>query len=112
MREAWCEKLRTEPSEELVRHIIGRSKLVIPPRAYPTKLEQARSLALALWAWARSGFQISQRIEYRRRRLICAACPQFVKAESRCSVCGCSTKIMPWLKAKKCPEGRWEKRHD
>ena len=80
---------------------------ILPARVYPPKWTQLGSLLAAIWQFVRSGFEVSQNIERRRRRLICAACPKFVAAESRCSVCGCSLKIKPWIRAAKCPENRW-----
>ncbi len=109
-RESHC-RIAAKPDRTLFdeRVICERARLVHRAPVYPTKWNQAKSLAVALWRFARSGFEVSKQWEFRRRHRICAACPRFVAAEDRCTVCGCGLKIKPWIKAAKCPEGRWEK---
>ena len=42
-----------------------------------------------------------------RRREICAACEFFAPKQQRCAKCGCFTHYKTWLRAERCPIGRW-----
>lgn len=45
--------------------------------------------------------------EKTRRLNICKECPYFLKEQERCSKCGCYMAVKTYLKAEKCPEGKW-----
>lgn len=45
--------------------------------------------------------------EAAKRLEICKGCQFFNTAQSRCNKCGCFMAIKTYLKAEKCPIGRW-----
>lgn len=45
--------------------------------------------------------------EKEKRLNICRSCEFFELSDERCSKCGCYLKIKTYLKAEKCPVGRW-----
>jgi len=42
-----------------------------------------------------------------KRLSICNQCPFFEKNSQRCSKCGCYLKVKTYLKAERCPIGKW-----
>jgi hypothetical protein len=84
-------------------------------QSYPSLWEQAIGLTATLWRFVRSGFSIADKIERRRRRLICEGgstgsperCEKFDPAAIRCRACGCRVDMKPWLAAATCPLGKW-----
>ncbi len=74
----------------------------------PSFARKAVTLFDTLKTWIKSGAPIADRTERARRRSICEHCPRFDAEMKRCTVCGCSTSIKPWLRTATCPEGRWE----
>lgn len=75
--------------------------------AYPSLATQAANLAGAAVRFVSSGLALVSQAEYDRRRAICEACPLFDAAQTRCTRCGCSIAVKPWVKAEHCPESKW-----
>lgn len=42
-----------------------------------------------------------------RRLSICRGCPFFRRTDERCSKCGCYMAVKTYLRAEKCPVGKW-----
>jgi len=53
-----------------------------------------------------NSLNISQE-EANRRLSICNGCEFFIKESQRCSKCGCNMAIKTYLKAERCPVGKW-----
>jgi hypothetical protein len=45
--------------------------------------------------------------EKQKRLNICNSCEFFIKESQRCSKCGCYMAVKTYLKAEKCPVGKW-----
>jgi hypothetical protein len=60
-----------------------------------------------MWAWARSGFKLSSEQVYTQRLEICKACPQLVKPQFQCKMCGCMMKAKTKVEAASCPLKKW-----
>jgi hypothetical protein len=75
--------------------------------SYPPARVQAVGLVHSLVAWARDGFALAGSSLARKRRAICAACQFFDRPRDRCTKCGCSMAVKPYLRAMKCPIGKW-----
>jgi len=45
--------------------------------------------------------------EKSRRLSICNSCEFYIKDQERCSKCGCYMAVKTYLKAEKCPVGKW-----
>jgi len=60
-----------------------------------------------MWAWARSGFKLSSEQVSTQRLEICKACPQLVKPQFQCKMCGCMMKAKTKVEAASCPLKKW-----
>lgn len=60
-----------------------------------------------MWAWARSGFKLSSEQVYTQRLEICKACPQLIKPDMQCKMCGCMMKAKTRVEAASCPLKKW-----
>lgn len=79
--------------------------------AYPSLAAQARNAASAagqVVAAALTGQAvIVDRAERERRLAICAACPEFDPARSRCRRCGCFAQLKARVATGGCPLAKW-----
>ncbi len=90
------------------------SKIILTgQRALPSvkalAVNAARSMVRNVAAMA-SGNRLNALSEVAKERLnICAGCEFFRASDERCShpKCGCFLKLKTWLRAEKCPEGKW-----
>jgi hypothetical protein len=79
--------------------------------ALPSAAEQALNAGGAAYRAAQAlfggtDFKVSP-AERADRQEICLSCPFFIRKSERCSKCGCFTTYKTYLKAEKCPIGRW-----
>ena len=59
--------------------------------------------------WRAAGFPVVTDAEFRARKAACDACPKLTPTAlgPTCGVCGCSTRLKPWLRTEKCKLRRW-----
>ena len=81
-------------------------KLEVQKPIEPTIKEMSKTFGRAMAGWAKSGFKLVSKVEYFKRRLICAKCEERVKG--RCSKCGCNLKMKLALATEKCPMNYWK----
>ena len=78
----------------------------LPPKA--EMLGNAMSSVVKMVYEGASGNQVKLSKEEAATRLeICNGCEFFRKSDQRCSKCGCFMAIKTYLKAEKCPTGKW-----
>lgn len=67
-------------------------------------------LTVALAAWAKGGFPVTDKETLRKRATICHGCPEWdanaFAGLGRCNKCGCSA-IKLGMDTSKCPLGKW-----
>lgn len=79
--------------------------------AYPSQLQMAKNLGTSIVrnmqsVVAGNGLRISDE-EANRRLNICSNCEYFDQIQKRCKKCGCFMAVKTYLKAEKCPLGKW-----
>lgn len=79
--------------------------------AYPSQLQMAKNLGTSIVRNMQSvvsgnGLRISDE-EANRRLSICNGCEYFDQIQKRCKKCGCFMAVKTYLKAEKCPLGKW-----
>jgi hypothetical protein len=87
--------------------VVAHSRREAGLESYPPITTQAGNLAGSLWRFVRSGLKLTPRAEVKRRQAICRTCEKFDPAQRRCTVCGCSTSVKPWLRVAECPLKKW-----
>ena len=70
-------------------------------------LDKLWLFAKTMWAWARSGFKMSDEQTQQARLEICHACPHLIKDKVQCSMCGCMMKKKVTLDGASCPLKKW-----
>ena len=77
----------------------------------PSMAQMARNVLGSLGKTAKaaiSGQGVKVTAETAEARLaICRTCPFFRHTDERCSKCGCYMAVKTYLKAEKCPVGKW-----
>lgn len=108
-----------EELKQLVAQTTSQVKaepLPVPPPAQedlslPSLTQMAKNVLGSLGRTAKSavrGEQVKVSAEDAETRLtICRACPYFRHTDERCSKCGCYMAVKTYLKAEKCPIGKW-----
>lgn len=98
-------------------------KMILPPPpepsmapqvpSLPSMTQMAKNIAGSIAKTAKSaitgqGIRISSE-EAKRRLDICnnGPCPFFRQSDQRCSKCGCYMAVKTYLKAERCPIGKW-----
>lgn len=71
----------------------------------PPAIDMAKNLYKDTIAWAKSGFEVTQKDEVDRRLDICFKC-EFFK-DGRCTICGCFMALKAKLATGQCPKGKW-----
>jgi hypothetical protein len=78
---------------------------------YPSNTQMAKNLGNSLIRNIKSvaaGNPLTENNEQAKKRLeICNGCEFFNKSAERCTKCGCNMAIKTYLKAEKCPIGKW-----
>ena len=77
----------------------------------PAMNEMAKNAISSLWNTAKGaatgkGIKVEKE-EAERRLTICRGCPFFRQHDERCSKCGCYMAVKTYLRAEKCPVGKW-----
>lgn len=82
-----------------------------PSPAMPSITQMAKNITKSLALNAKSfisGYGLTLPTEEANRRLeICKGCEFFDSVKTRCSKCGCQMAVKTYLKAEKCPVGKW-----
>ncbi len=78
---------------------------------YPSKLQMAKNLGVSISRNIRSvaaghHFKITDD-EAKKRLSICQSCEFFDSLQTRCKKCGCFMALKTYLKAERCPIGKW-----
>lgn len=78
---------------------------------YPSKTQMVKNLAQSVVNNVQSlitgnGIKLSE-TEASQRFSICSKCEFFDALQARCTKCGCKMAIKTYLKAEKCPIGKW-----
>ncbi len=100
------------------RHIAARSAIAegrpldpIPRLTsvgqYPSLGNQVASAAGAAVRFIASGFKTVSEEDANARLAICKTCEHFDPEPERCRQCGCAMALKAYLKAEKCPVGKW-----
>jgi uncharacterized paraquat-inducible protein A len=80
-------------------------------QSYPSAPQMAKNLAQSISnniASVAAGNPLTVTSESAQQRLaICKQCEFFDEAQDRCKRCGCKMAIKTYLKAEKCPVGKW-----
>lgn len=79
--------------------------------SYPSTLDMAKNLVSSISQNVKSvvsgnDLKLSE-AEANARLRICKGCEFFDQSYSRCKKCGCLMAIKTYLKAEKCPIGKW-----
>jgi hypothetical protein len=77
----------------------------------PSKAKMAFSLFRSLRDAGKSALEgkglVADSDVSNKRIAICAKCPQFIKDQNRCSLCGCFLKAKVKMISESCPIGKW-----
>jgi hypothetical protein len=97
--------------DELKRILIENAKNNKNGYAMPSKYQMAKNLAQTTAATVKTVFSgespTINSSEADKRKAICNGCDAFDKANERCTKCGCYMAVKAYLKAAKCPLGKW-----
>ena len=79
--------------------------------AYPSPFQLAKNLSSSVARNVKSvvagnNFKISDQ-EAQVRLKICQGCEFFDSSQNRCKKCGCFMAVKTYLKAERCPVGKW-----
>ena len=69
--------------------------------------QKLKLFAKTMWAWARSGFKMSDEQTAQARLEQCKACPQLILPQQQCSMCGCMMEKKVTIKGASCPLKKW-----
>lgn len=81
------------------------------PQTMPSNFQMAKNLANSVAKNVKSviagnSLKVSSD-EANKRKNICNSCAFFNKSQERCTKCGCNMAIKTYLKAERCPLGKW-----
>jgi hypothetical protein len=81
------------------------------PNQFPSKIQMAKNIGQSIVrnvtsVAAGNGLKISEE-DAQSRLAICRGCDFFNKDQERCTKCGCYMATKTYLKAEKCPIGKW-----
>jgi hypothetical protein len=79
--------------------------------SYPSSAQMLKNVAGSVYNNASSVLQGNplkvDGEEATKRLNICESCPFFDKARQRCQKCGCYMAVKTYLRAERCPIGKW-----
>jgi hypothetical protein len=98
--------------KELLMRKLEEIKKSIPKGvSYPSTAQMIKNAAQSVVKNVQSvieGNSLSVSSEEANLRLnVCKTCPYFDKDQERCKQCGCKMAVKTYLKAEKCPIGKW-----
>lgn len=81
------------------------------PASLPTSSQMARNLIQSLGRNIKSvaagnGLRLTSE-EANKRLSICNSCQFYIANQQRCGKCGCYMAVKTYLKAERCPIGKW-----
>jgi hypothetical protein len=90
---------------------IEEIKKSVPHNSYPSTTEMIKNVAQSIVKNTESvlggnSLTITER-EAQSRLNICKTCSFFDSVQERCTKCGCKMAVKTYLKAEKCPVGKW-----
>jgi hypothetical protein len=92
-----------------LKQLTGNQKPNSP--SFPNSVQMAKNFGTSVVRNIQSvmsGNQMNVSEPEKQKRLdICNACEFFIKESQRCSKCGCYMAVKTYLKAEKCPVGKW-----
>lgn len=78
------------------------------PKNQPTTPGQKlKSFAKTMWAWARSGFKMSDEQTAQKRLEMCHGCEHLLLPQVQCSMCGCMMQAKVKIEDASCPLKKW-----
>jgi hypothetical protein len=90
---------------------VQRSASMIRPPQMPSMSQMARNLAQSVGRNLKSvaaGNELRLTAEEANKRLsICKGCEFFNQLQQRCGKCGCFMAVKTYLRAERCPIGKW-----
>jgi len=110
----------TPPHEEL-KKLVQKTSVPLPPPetvlteesvpSLPSMTQMAKNVLGSLGRVVKSAAQ-GQGVQLGKeaaeaRLAICKTCPFFRHVDERCSKCGCYMAVKTYLRAEKCPVGKW-----
>jgi hypothetical protein len=100
------EQLKSKLDSAKIKNLQSSNKIL-----YPSQLQMAKNLGTSIARNMQSvisgnGLRISDE-EASRRLDICNSCEFFDQIQKRCRKCGCYMAVKTYLKAEKCPIGKW-----
>lgn len=103
------EQLMARFQEIKKRHVSSNS--FAQENEMPSVVEMAKNLSASVLnnlksVAAGNSLSVSE-IEANGRLAICKSCEFFNSYQERCTKCGCKMAIKTYLKAEKCPIGKW-----
>ena len=82
--------------------------VIADPHNQPTTPGQKfKSFAKTMWAWARSGFKMSDEQTASKRLEMCRGCEHLILPQHQCSMCGCMMKNKVKIQDASCPLKKW-----
>ena len=69
--------------------------------------QKLKLFAKTMWAWAKSGFKMSDEQTAAQRLEMCKACPHLIQENIQCSMCGCMMKNKVKIQDASCPLKKW-----
>ena len=79
-------------------------------RRQATEVKASAGQMIAGFAKTAAGAVVHGRtsqMERDTRYQMCQHCPEYIKNSDRCAQCGCFMPAKTWIKAAKCPVGKW-----
>lgn len=98
--------------KEQLKLKLAEIKKTLPQNTpYPAASQMVKNVALSIVNNVQSVLQgnnfKSSTNDASERLSVCKACSFFDKEQERCKKCGCKLAIKTYLKAEKCPIGKW-----
>jgi len=97
--------------KEALKKKLEEIKSNMPPNFYPSPAQMVKNAAQSIVNNVKSVFQgnnlTSSDNEAATRLNICKSCNFFDESQVRCKKCGCKMAVKTYLKAEKCPIGKW-----
>jgi hypothetical protein len=102
-------------NKNLLRHAIQQNRIKVLSQSskpnFPSMSQMAKNLGNDLVKNIKSvasGNSLNaNQTEIDKRKNICNSCEFFAKSQDRCTKCGCNMGVKTYLKASKCPIGKW-----
>lgn len=81
----------------------------VEPKEYPSIVQQGKNFVSSMYKFVKSGGELTDEEEYKRRLEICQQCPLLDHDAGRCRECGCFMRTKARIKIANCPLDKWKK---